>query len=98
MLGELYSIHAAGLTPDMDLVRERLLDRPDLFEAAEKRRFVGQHMQDAEDHLTRILGWFAKQKTRAEDKALTERLRNDVLEPEQAAELLRQLQRKVPTA
>ena len=92
MLGEMYSIHAAGMTPDMDILRERLHDRPDLYEAAEKRRFVGQHISEPEQNLTRILGWFAKQAGQAEEKSLTAKLKGDSLDPDEATELLRKLQ------
>jgi DNA primase len=94
ILAEMYELHAERLTPDMDLLRERLADRPDLFDAAEKRRFVGQHMQEPEQNLARILGWFARQKAEAEEKALTAQLKAGTLDPGQAAELLRKLQQK----
>lgn len=94
MLAELYSIHAAGQHPDMDTLRERLHDRPDLYDAAEKRRYVGQHMTEPEQNLTRVLNWFAKQKTQAEEKTLTEKLKGGSLNHEEAAELLRKLQQR----
>ncbi|MDB5312717.1 MAG: primase [Gemmataceae bacterium] len=92
MLVELYSLQAAGLTPDVDTLRDRLADRPDLFEAAEKRLFVGQHMQEPEQNLARILGWFSKHKKEVGERALTARLKGGALDPDQAAELLRKLQ------
>jgi len=92
MLVELYAIHAAGAAPDMDIVREKLHDRPDLYDAAEKCREVGSHMTEPEQNLERILGWFANQKVNAEEKALTAKLKGDGLDPEEAADLLRRLQ------
>ncbi len=94
MLGELYSIHTAGQTPDMDILRERLHDRPDLYEAAEKRRYVGQHISEPEQNFARILGWFAKQTAQAEEKTLTAKLKGGSLDPDEATELLRKLQQK----
>jgi DNA primase len=95
LLFEMYSIHAAGLTPDMDLIRERLDDRPDLFEVAGRRRFVGQHMQDPEDWLERILKRFAEMKVEREKKAVAEQLKT--ADDGEAVELLRRLQGKRTT-
>ena len=47
ILSELYSIHAAGQVPDLEALRTRLDDRPDLFDVAAYRLTpVGQAMQD----------------------------------------------------
>jgi DNA primase len=92
MLVELYSMHAAGLMPDMDILRERLHDRPDLYDAAERCREIGKDTSEPEQNLERILGWFARQKTEAEQKALTAKLKGDSLAPEEAVDLLRKLQ------
>jgi DNA primase len=92
MLAEMYAVQAAGLTPDMDILRERLSDRPDLYEAAEKRRYVGQHISEPEQNLIRILGWFARQKDQNEEKSLTARLKGGALDADEATELLRKLQ------
>jgi DNA primase len=94
LLAELYSIHAEDQTPDMDILRERLHDRPDLYEAAEKRRYVGQHMTEPEQQLAAILGWFARQKSQAEEKSLTAKLKGGPLDHDEAAELLRKLQQR----
>jgi DNA primase len=90
LLVELYAVHAAGFTPDMDLLRERLQDRPDLFEVAGRRRFVGQHMQDPEDWLARILRRFAEFDAEAEKRAVAEKLKS--ADDDEAVELLRRLQ------
>jgi DNA primase len=92
MLAELYSIHAAGLTPDMDILREKLHDRPDLYEAAEKCRYVGQHTSEPEFNVTRILGWFLKERKKTEEQSLTAKLKGGSLHPDEAADLLRKLQ------
>jgi DNA primase len=91
VLEEIYAIHAEGLTPDMDLLRERLLDRPELFEKAEKRRYIGQHMQEPEQNLERILGWFARQKRETEERSLMAQLKSDSLDPEAAREIMARL-------
>ena len=94
MLAELYSIHASNQTPDMDILREKLHDRPDLFEAAEKRRYVGLHSTEPEQNFTRILGWFTNRKKQAEEQSLTARLKGGSLNHDEAAELLRKLQQR----
>jgi len=94
MLVELYSIQAAGQTPDMDILRERLHDRSDLFKAAEGCRDVGLHTTEPERNLTRILDWFAKQKSQLEEQTLTSKLKGGSLNHDEAAELLRKLQQR----
>ena len=89
LLGELYAIQARGITPDFDALRERLKDRPDLYEAAAKRQFVGQQMQEPEEWLDRILKRFVELRLKAEERALTARLNDS--DPDAAAELLGQL-------
>jgi DNA primase len=90
VLVEMYAVHAVGMTPDMDALRERLQDRPDLFEAAERRRFVGQHMQEPEEWLNRILRRFAELRAEAEQRAVKEQLAS--ASADEAVELLRKLQ------
>jgi DNA primase len=91
VLEELYTIHSAGQNADMEILRDRLADRPDLFEAAERRRFIGQHMQEPEQTLSRILGWFAKQTIEAEERALTAQLKDGDLPPEKVAEVFEKI-------
>ena len=92
ILFEWYAIHAAGQTPDMDQLRERLADRPDLFDAAGRQRYVGGHMQDPDDWLERIIKRFADMKREAEQKSVAERLKT--ADDAEAVELLRRLQGK----
>lgn len=94
MLVELYAIHAAGQTPDMDILRERLHDRADLFKAAERRRDVGLHMTEPEREMTRISKWFVNQKKQQEERSLTSKLKGGSLNHDEAAELLRKLQQR----
>lgn len=94
LLEELYAIHDRKQTPDMDILRERLHDRPDLYDAAEKRRFVGLHTSEPELNLARVLEFFGKQKRQAEEKALTTKLKGGSLDHDEAAELLRKLQQQ----
>ncbi len=90
LLAELYAAHAAGAVPDLDALRERLADRPDLFESAQKLQFVGQHMQDRDEWLGRILTRFAELGAEAERRRVREQLASAT--GDEAVELLRRLQ------
>ncbi len=91
MLAELYALQSAGQTPDFDALRVRLIDRPDLVEAAMRLQFVGRHTNDRPQYLRQVLDWFAKQRTEAERKSLKEQLAAGA-DDGQAIELLRRLQ------
>jgi DNA primase len=96
ILSELYAIHAAGAVPDLEALRARLEDRPDLFDvAAHKLHPVGQLMQDREQWLARLVERFADMKANAAAKALKEQLAAATDEA-QAVELLRKLQQTQP--
>jgi DNA primase len=91
ILAELYAIHAAGVIPDLEHLRARLEDHPELFNyAAYKLHPVGQLMQDREEWLGRLLRRFAEMKAQAEAKRVKEQLAG--ADDEQAMELLRKLQ------
>ena len=90
ILTELYAAQAAGLVPDIDALRERLADRPDLFEAAAQRQFIGQSMREPEQWLGRILRRFEEMKTEALRKSVKEQLAS--ANEDEATELLRRLQ------
>ena len=87
VLDELYALHAAGVVPDMELLRDRLADRPDLYERAERRRFIGEQVKEPEQNLALRLRWFAAQRLLAEERALMDRIRAGDLSPEEQAEV-----------
>ena len=60
MLDELYALHAAGETPDLDALRVRLIDRPDLAESALRLQEVGRSMTERPAWLGRIIDAFAR--------------------------------------
>ena len=74
ILSELYRSQAAGAVPDLDWLREQLLDRPDLFDAVIKLQHVGQEMQEREQWLGRLLKRFAEMKVKAEERSLKDQL------------------------
>jgi DNA primase len=96
ILAELYSVHAAGSVPDLEALRVRLDDRPDLFDvAASKLHPVGQTMQDRDQWLARLLRRFAELKAQAAAKRVKEQLA-DATDDDTAVELLRKLQQTRP--
>lgn len=96
ILAELYAIHATGTVPDLEQLRVRLEDRPDLFDtAAYKLQPVGSHMQDREEWLARLLKRFVDMKAQAAAKSVKEQLAV-ATDEQQAAELLRKLQQTQP--
>ncbi len=90
ILSELYAAQAAGLVPDIDILRERLSDRPDLFEVAQKYQYIGQTINDREHWLGRVLKRFNDIRAEAEQRAVKEQLAG--ASEDQAVELLRKLQ------
>jgi DNA primase len=91
LLSELYRSQAAGAVPDLDWLREQLIDRPDLFEWAMKHQFIGQQMQDREQWLGRLLSRFAEMKVKSEMNAFSSELKSTT-DPEKKVELLRKMQ------
>ncbi|MBX9583413.1 MAG: DNA primase [Gemmataceae bacterium] len=91
VLEELYAIHAAGLVPDMERLRDRLADRPDLYDRAEQRRFIGEQVKEPEHNLALRLRWFAEQRLAAEERGLMDRIRAGGLGPEEVAEVREKL-------
>jgi len=90
ILMELYAAQAAGAVPDIDMLRERLSDRRDLFEAVLKLQDVGLTIGDRELWLNKILNRFSELKTEAEQRALKNQLPG--ASDDQKLELLRKLQ------
>ncbi len=92
MLSDLYALHRDGHSADLDGLRVRLLDRPDLAEAAMKLEFVGRQMNDRPEWLGRIVKRFAEQETEFEQKAVQTQLAAGTMDDASALDLLRKLQ------
>ena len=90
LLTELYAAEAAGTVPDLESLRERLRDRPDLFDVAQTLQFVGQQMQDREQWLARLLKRFADMRADAEARKAKELLAGATAE--ETMELLKKIQ------
>lgn len=95
LLTELYAIHEAGAVPDLEALRERLPDRPDLFEAADRGRLVGETMgrepEEKAEWLGRVLRHLVDRRAEAERRAVREAL-GAAGDAAAAADLLRKLQ------
>jgi len=93
LLGEMYAIQAAGAVPDLDALRERLADRPDLYDAAQKLHFVGASMgrepEERAEWLKRVLTRFSDLKAEADRRRVRDALAAGA---DDATELLRLLQ------
>ncbi len=92
MLTDLYALEQDGHTPDLDGLRVRLMDRPDLAEAAMKLEFVGRQMNDRPEWLGRIVKRFAEQETEFAQKAVQTQLAAGSMDDAAALDLLRRLQ------
>ena len=90
ILAELYAAQAAGAVPDLDYLRERLSDRPDLFDAAVRLQALGHDMKDREPWLSKTLKRIEELKTEAQQKKLKEQITG--ASGDEAKELLRKIQ------
>ncbi len=90
ILSELYGIYHSGGIADLDALRERLFDRPDLYDDACRLHQVGQYMQERAQWLQRVLQRLRELHQAAERQALKEQLA--AADAEQAVALLRRLQ------
>ncbi len=95
LLGEMYAVQAAGAVPDLDALRERLADRPDLYDAAQKLHFVGTSMgrepEERAEWLKRVLKRFTDLKAEAGRRRVRDALAAGT---DDATELLRLLQQR----
>ena len=92
MLSELYALLRAGQPADLDGLRVRMIDRPDLVTSAQWLQDTGRHMTDRPEWLKRILNWFEENRTKAEKVALKAQLAAGPADDQQAVDLLRRLQ------
>jgi DNA primase len=92
MLLELYAIHEQNVPADLDHLRVRLIDRPDLATAAIDLQQAGRSISDRPLYFNQIVNGFAKLKTEAEKKQLKDQLGSQGLDDTAALELLRRLQ------
>ncbi len=92
MLSELYTLHTDGFPPDMDGLRVKLLDRPDLLEAAQKLQFVGHQMPERGEMLGKIVSRFAEMRDESEKRVVMQALAAGAADEQGQLALLRKLQ------
>jgi DNA primase len=92
MLLELYALHSAGSHADLDGLRIRLLDRPDLAAAAMQLHEVGRGVPDRPVYLNKIVDGFASERRKADAKSVKEKLLAVSSDDDAALERLRKLQ------
>ena len=92
LLVELYALYDGGETPDLDSLRVRILDRPDLADAALRLQDVGRAMTEPETWLRRVLSFFDNLKTETAKQVVRERLSAGALGDDETVEFLRQFQ------
>ena len=89
LLAELYALTDAGHPADLDGLRVRLLDRPDLIAAAGRLQDVGRGMTDRPAWLGRVVGFFDELKTEAARRAAKDQLTGGPMDADQTTEFLR---------
>lgn len=91
ILTEVYALHESGVTPDLDALRVRLIDRPDMVKWAVDQQEVGRSMKDRPDWLTRIVDGFTTLTAETEKRAIKEALATSTDDADSLA-LLRRIQ------
>jgi DNA primase len=92
VVGDLYALAAEGAPADLDGLRVRLLDRPDLYKAALDNLDCGRGIPDRDGYFKKVLDGFARLKADAEKRAVRDQLSATVSGDPAAIELLRRLQ------
>ncbi|MGL4424539.1 MAG: hypothetical protein ACRCZF_28050, partial [Gemmataceae bacterium] len=60
VIQELYTLQDAGQLPDMDSLRVRLIDRPDLARAALDNQHIGRNIADRGAYFDKVVAGFAR--------------------------------------
>jgi DNA primase len=94
MLVELYGLHESGIPPELDNLRVRLIDRPDLAAAAMDLQEVGRSISERPIYFQKVVEGFAKVKVDDETRSLKQRLGGADMDDAAKLELLRLLQNR----
>ncbi len=92
LLDELYALHDEGQPPDLDGLRVRLMDRPDLADAASRLQEVGRGMTDRPQWLARVVAFFGEARTTADKQVVKDRLSAGPMGDDETVAFLRRLQ------
>jgi DNA primase len=92
MLSELYALNDAGQRADLDALRVRMIDRPDLVQAAMTRQHVGLQSKERPEKLLKVMDGFDRIKKETEQRAVKEALALGPADEQATLELLRRIQ------
>jgi DNA primase len=92
MLVELYALHESGIPPELDNLRVRLIDRPDLAAAAMDLQEVGRSISERPIYFRKVVEGFAKVKVDDEKRSLKQQLGGADMDDAAKLDLLRRLQ------
>ncbi len=93
LLDELYALAEVGQPADLDGLRVRLMDRPDLVEAAINLQNVGRHVTERPSYYNKIIAGFAQRHSDAERRTVKSELTTAADDAAQLV-LLRKLQER----
>lgn len=92
MLVELYALHESGIPPELDNLRVRLIDRPDLAAAAMDLQEVGRSISERPIYFHKVVEGFAKVRVDDETRSLKRQLGGADMDDAAKLDLLRRLQ------
>lgn len=98
MLLELYTLHENGIPPELDNLRVRLIDRPDLAAVAMELQDVGRSISERPTYFHKVVEGFARVKTDDEKRSLKQQLGGADMDDAAKLEILRQLQNRTREA
>lgn len=98
MLVELYALHENAISPELDNLRVRLIDRPDLAAVAMDLQDVGRSISERPNYFRKVVEGIAKVKTNDEIRSLKQQLGGADMDDAAKLELLRQLQNRTREA
>lgn len=94
ILEELFALDQLGIPADLDGVRIRLLDRPDLYRAALDHQQIGRGINDRPMYLRKVVESLARERRSAETRTVKDMLTATRSDDPAAVELLRRLQQQ----
>jgi DNA primase len=95
ILSEMYGLWSTGVTPDLDALRIRLLDRPDLVDAMMTQADLGRLYTERTERVHKVLEDIRRYRARVEEAPLKEKLKSGAFAEDEGVDLLRKLQERV---
>ncbi len=94
MLVELYALHETQIDPELDNLRLRLIDRPDLAAVAMDLQEVGRSIPERPLYFQKVVDGFAKLRLENEKRSLKQQLGGADMDDAAKLEILRQIQNR----